>query len=90
MTTHVALFINREFIYSLLNAILRPMFCRYKDAQRVGDMARFQRCQLFFLRMLDACDCYPFCIEAGQGLFILDEPSKEDDHDMIDEYYNVA
>jgi hypothetical protein len=77
VSAEVLLAFNRWWICELLNAVLRPMFCRYKKAERAGDAARFDRCELLFLRMLNACDCYPFCVEVGQGLWILDEPSEE-------------
>lgn len=77
MSAAALLHLNRWFIGELISAVLRPMFCRYKDAERAGDVARFDRCQILFLKMLNACDCYPFCIEVGQGLWILDEPSED-------------
>lgn len=84
--TDLFLFFNRWLIRELLNAVLRPMFVRLRLASIVSDdnltapsaaAARYQR---LFDRLLFSCDCYPFCVEVDRcGLWILDEPSDQDD-----------
>ncbi|RRJ96793.1 hypothetical protein Ga0100231_023785 [Opitutaceae bacterium TAV4] len=67
MTPSAFLIFNRWLIRELLNALLRPVYLRAGcDSLR-------------FLRLLDACDCYPFCVEVGGGLWILDAPSDDFD-----------
>ncbi|AHF94048.1 hypothetical protein OPIT5_04040 [Opitutaceae bacterium TAV5] len=66
MTPQAFLIFNRWLISELLNALLRPVYLRAG-----GDSLRF-------LRLLDACDCYPFVVEVGGGLWILDEPTDFD------------
>lgn len=71
MTTAVASFLLRELICSLLNALLRPVFLRMRED------ARHER---RFFNLLNACDCFPFCVEVDpHGLWLLDAPS--DDYD---------
>ncbi len=80
MSTSALLILNRWWIRELVNALLRPMFVRYREAERAGDAHRAEVCELRFLRLLNFCDCYPFCIEVDPcGLWILDEPSERDD-----------
>lgn len=72
-------FLNRWWIRQLVNALLRPMFIRYRTAQAEGNEAAARRFLRLFDRLLFTCDCYPFCIEVDRcGLWILDEPSERD------------
>lgn len=79
-------FLTRWWIRELINAALRPMFFRYRQAERDGETAKATRCELLFFRMLNRCDCFPFCIEIDRwGFWILDEPSEQDDFWRNDE-----
>lgn len=72
-------FFTRWLCRELVNMRLRPMFCRYREAERLGDIRRAERCELLFFTLLNRTDCYPFCIEVDRcGLWVLDEPSQED------------
>lgn len=80
MSLQAVAFVNRWWIRELINAALRPMFIRYRQAELAGAMHRKDRCELLFFRMLSRCDCFPFCIEVDRcGFWILDEPSEQDD-----------
>ena len=68
----------RWWLRQLVNARLRPMFCRWKAAERAGDVAQAERFELLFLKLLNYTDCYPFCVEVGPGLYVCDEPSSDD------------
>ncbi len=71
MTTCTALHLLRALIGALLNALLRPVFLRMREDQRHARR---------FFALLNACDCYPYCVEVDpHGLWILDQPS--DDYD---------
>lgn len=66
------------WIWQLLNALLRPMFCRFRELRRDGNhqaqSRQADRYEDLFYRMLDRCDCYPFCaIVERCGLFFLDD-----------------
>jgi hypothetical protein len=74
MKIRAILFVNRWLICELINALLRPMFCRWRAAERDG--RAHERYESLFFRLLDRCDCYPFCVEVDHcGLWILDEPT---------------
>jgi hypothetical protein len=75
MNPSALLHFNRWFIRELINALLRPMFVRYRSEVGVGVVkSRYER---LFWRMLDCCDCWPFCVEVDRcGFWILDEPSE--------------
>lgn len=65
--------LNRWWIGRLLNALLRPVFCR-----EGGNSLRF-------LRLVDACDCYPYAVGwDAWHLWISDQPSDVDE--WRDEY----
>ncbi len=66
----VLLPVNEQWILALLNALLRPMYDRHEAAPRGSrERARYNR---IFLRMLDACDCFPYAaiIDAGGFWFL--------------------
>lgn len=54
--------LNRAWIGLLLNALLRPMFCRWRVAERAAQWGEARRYEILFLRMVDACDAYPYAI----------------------------
>lgn len=77
MTTAAASHLNRELICSLVNALLRPVFLRMR-----ADARQERR----FFALLNACDCYPFCVEVDPcGLWVLDAPSSDYDRGFWDD-----
>lgn len=76
------------WIRVLVNALLRPMFCRYRQLRRDGNSERqtrqADRYETLFYRMLDACDCYPFAVIVDEcGLWFVD-PAEQ--RDIIDQW----
>lgn len=65
------------WLRELLNALLRPMFCRWREAEWAGNHARAALCERRFLRILNAADCDPFAVIVDQGLWILDAAEAE-------------
>jgi hypothetical protein len=77
MTTFVASFLTRELIGSLVNALLRPVYLRMRADERQARR---------FFALLNAADCYPFCVEVDPcGLWILNEPSDDYDRGFFEE-----
>ena len=74
MTLATLSHLNRWWIGELLNALLRPVFIRQGGAD-----ARF-------LRLVAACDCWPFAVgRDDHQLWISDRP--EDIDEWRDEYW---
>lgn len=70
-------FLNRWFIRECLNALLRPVWLRSRESSGADGAIR-ARADLRFIRLLDACNCWPFGVIADEfGLWILDHDQME-------------
>lgn len=80
-------FLLRWYLRELVNALLRPVFVAWRDAEREGRDDRAAVLQLRFLSLLNSADCYPFCVQVDPcGLWILSGEEAE----MYQEYDYAA
>lgn len=65
-------FLLRWYLRALVNALLRPVFVAWRDAEREGRARRAEVLHLRFLTLLNRADCYPFCVQVDpSGLWIM-------------------
>ena len=83
--------LNRWWIGELLNALLRPMFCRMRAAKRAGLVLLEERFEWKFLSLLNACPCFPFLVIADDcGLWILEGEAADEARDRMEEEDSFA
>lgn len=73
-------FFSRWWIRELLNALLRPMFVRYRTQRADRNEQLADVYEHRFFRLLNACDCHPFAVIVDQfGMWITDDPRDLED-----------